>query len=1048
MKNLIISSLCLLAALAISTKAYSANDFGPIEATFKNIPDSQRLGVYWYWLADNISKEGVVRDLQAMKRAGINRACIGNIGDNSIKHGNVKIFTDEWWDILHTTLKTAGDLGIEIGVFNSPGWSQSGGPWVKPEQSMRYLASAQMVIDGGKTFHGKIPDIEDKTNEVNVIAYPYIAQKAVFKPIEDLSKAYDIHLVSDQSTTVRSISVQTVTKKCAMNAELFVKDGDGYKLIKKFRIERNRPSVNVGFWPYAPVVISIPEITGKEFRLVIDKKSAGMIASVNISDMPVVERFPEKTLAKMFPSPHPMWDNYMWEVQPESTDASKYVNPKDVIDITDKVAADGTLTWKAPKGKWVIMHTAMKSTGQTNVPATLEATGLEIDKMSARHVASHFDAFLGEILRRIPPQDRRAFKVVVEDSYETGGLNWTDGMAEDFTKRYGYSPIPYLPTLQGVVVGSEDLSDRFLWDLRRLIADKVSYEYVGGLRKVSNAHGLTTWLENYGHWGFPGEFLQYGGQSDEVGGEFWSSGDLGSIENRAASSCSHIYGKPKTWAESFTSSSPDFSRYPGEMKKRGDRFFTEGINATQFHLYIEQPDEKIPGINAWFGNEFNRHNTWFSQLDVFVKYLKRCNYILQQGRYVAEVAYFIGEDAPKMTGITDPELPKGYSFDYVNAEVLLNNASVDADGQLTLKSGMKYHVLVLPPQKTIRPEVLNKIKEFAEAGLTIVGEKPELSPSLQNYPEADKQVKAMADEMWANCTPEGVAYGKGRIYPKEVSLQNILSKMNVMPDFISEVNRDSLLFIHRHLTDGDIYFISNQMGTAVKFNGTFRVSGMVPELWNPQTTETRDLPAYNDNATSTEVPLQLQPYESAFIVFRKSNKTENKTALAENYPTENILADLSASKWNIKFQEGRGVSNTNIQTDSLFDWINSKDEGIKHFSGTAVYTTTFKLKKEPVGQVYADLGKIMVMGKVSINGVYVGGAWTYPYRVNITDAVKKGKNIIEVEAVNDWRNRLIYEKSLPEDQRFTYQTYTYLKKDSPLQSSGLLGPVKIISIKY
>ncbi len=212
-------------------------------------------------------------------------------------------------------------------------------------------------------------------------------------------------------------------------------------------------------------------------------------------------------------------------------------------------------------------------------------------------------------------------------------------------------------------------SDRFLWDLRRLIADKVAYDYVGGLRSVSHKYGLTTWLENYGHWGFPGEFLMYGGQSDEIGGEFWSEGDLGDIENRAASSCGHIYGKNRISAESNTSSGNSFARYPAVIKQRADRFFAEGINNTLLHVYISQPyEDKNPGVNAWFGTEFNRKNTWFSQIDIYITYLKRVNFMLQQGLNVADVAYFIGEDAPVMTGITDPPLPIGYQFDYINAE--------------------------------------------------------------------------------------------------------------------------------------------------------------------------------------------------------------------------------------------------------------------------------------------------------------------------------------------------------------------------------------------
>ena len=334
----------------------------------------------------------------------------------------------------------------------------------------------------------------------------------------------------------------------------------------------------------------------------------GIIGDVVLSDVPAVERYAEKSLAKMWQTPHPMWDAYIWRDQPENC-ACLSVQPDAVQVLSSLVAADGALTWDVPKGKWVVMRTAMLPTGSKDAPAPKEGEGLETDKMSKKHIRAHFDNYLGVILDKIPAADRKTFKVVVEDSYETGGQNWTDDLIDDFKKAYGYDPVPYIPVLSGVVIGSQDISDRFLWDLRRLVADEVSYNYVGGLREVSHEHGLTTWLENYGHWGFPGEFLQYGGQSDEIAGEFWSFGDLGDIENRVASSCGHIYGKQRVWAESFTCGGPDFTQYPGQMKQRGDRFFTEGINASLMHLYIQQPDDRVPGINAWFGNEFNRNNT-------------------------------------------------------------------------------------------------------------------------------------------------------------------------------------------------------------------------------------------------------------------------------------------------------------------------------------------------------------------------------------------------------------------------------------------------------
>jgi hypothetical protein len=1019
-----------------------------MERNFKQISDGQKLGVYWYWMSDNISKEGVVKDLKAMKQVGINRAYIGNIGEPAISYGKVKVFSDEWWDILHTALKTAGELNIEIGIFNSPGWSQSGGPWVKPSQSMRYLASSQMKVSGPMKFKRQLPAVGKDAQDVAVIAYKDIEPTCHFTARQDLCKASVIDLVSPLSATVRSLTIKTVQRPCKTDAELLVKENGKFRSIRKFNIDRSNPALNVGFDPYAPIVISIDEVKGSEFRLEIDKNSAGIIDSISLSDVPKVERYPEKSLAKMFQTPHPMFYDYEWPSQPESTNRDVIVATDSVKDITNCINADGTLTWNVPKGKWVIMRTAMLPTGQTNAPAAPEATGLETDKMSEKHIREHFNSFIGEILKRIPAADRKTFKVVVEDSYETGGQNWTDSMTGDFINRYGYSPIPFLPVFHGVVVGSEDQSNRFLWDVRRLVADNVSYNYVGGLRKVSNEHGLTTWLENYGHWGFPGEFLQYGGQSDEISGEFWSVGDLGNIENRAASSCGHIYGKPKIWAESFTCGGPDFYRYPGEMKKRGDRFFTEGINSTLLHVYIEQPNERVPGINAPYGNEFNRHNTWFSQLDVFAKYLKRCNYMLQQGRYIADVAYFIGEDAPKMTGICDPALPRGYSFDYINSEVLMKYAHVE-NGRLKLSSGMEYRILVLPKMTTMRPELLKKIMQFVNEGLIILGPAPTHSPSMQNYPSADNEVKFMAKALWndKNILKGSYAiYGKGRVYSPLSSLEDVFNDIKLSPDFTTLSQKDSLLFIHRNIGDGDIYFISNQTNKSQKFNALFRISNHAPELWNPQTAEVRILPEFHDNGLSTELPMSLQPYESAFVVFNGRKECIQKSK-DKNFPEKKVEATLT-KPWIVSFQKDRGAPENPVVFSSLTDWTTNADERIKYFSGTAVYKTTFKIEKLPEGETYIDLGKVMVMAKITLNGNYVGGVWTSPYRINITNYLHKGINKLEIEVVNNWMNRLIYDKKLPEKERITWQTVSYNNPNTPLQSSGLLGPVEIQSYNY
>ena len=1034
----------LSALLMLAGVTFAQDGIATMEQKFRNIPQEQPLAVYWYWIGGNMSKEGVVKDLQAMKEVGINRVQIGMIGgDQGVPQGPVRMFTDEWWDILHTMFKTAGELDIEVGLFNCPGWSQSGGPWVKTSQAMRYLGYVKDTLTGPAKYSAKLQEVGESAQEVKVLAYPLIAPTASFKAEGAVSGQKEITLKADAKASVRSITVIPAGNAGTVQAELLVREGGQLRSVEKFTVDRSNPAINVGFVPFAPVVISIPETEGDEFVLKVDKE--GIVGDVILSDIPAVERYAEKSLAKMWPTPHPMWDAYIWRDQPEGC-ACLSVQPDAVRDITGCMAPDGTLTWDVPKGKWVVMRTAMLPTGSMDAPAPEEGRGLETDKMSKKHIRAHFDNYLGVILKKIPAADRKTFRIVVEDSYETGGQNWTDDLIPDFKKAYGYDPTPFIPVLSGVVVGSPDMSDRFLWDLRRLIADEVSYNYVGGLREVSHEHGLTTWLENYGHWGFPGEFLQYGAQSDEIAGEFWSFGDLGDIENRVASSCGHIYGKQKVWAESFTCGGPDFSQYPGQMKQRGDRFFTEGINASLMHLYIQQPDDRVPGHNAWFGNEFNRKNTWFSHMDVFGQYLKRCNYMLQQGRYVADVAYFLGEDAPKMTGTRDPEIPEGFSYDFVNGEVLMD-ASVK-DGKLVLKSGMEYSVLVLPKIKTMRPELLAAIERLVAGGLTLLGPAPEKSPSLKDYPAADRKVQEMAAKMWQESDKPFVSYvdyGKGRIY-RAASLEQVFADKGIVADFRAEDPALPLQFIHLTHADGDVYFISNQGGKAITFDALFRNQGKVPELWNPLTGEVRILPERKTLSKTTKVPMTLQAFESAFIIFRTPQDQLWKAG--ENFPAGTLLAEMTAP-WTVSFQEGRGGPEGPVVFDKLQDWTTFNDPKIKYFSGTAVYTGSVRLKKIPDTPVYIDLGKVMVMAKVKVNGKYVGGAWTTPYRLNITDAVKKGINTVEVEVVNCWRNRLIGEKeAIPEADRFTFQTATYLNKDSELQGAGLLGPVRIETFDY
>ena len=1051
-----------------------------LETGFRTIPDSIQTAVYWYWISDHITEEGIVRDLEAMKSVGINRAFIGNIGlgDQEAGVGEVYFRSEAWWHAVHTALKTATRLGIEIGIFNSPGWSQSGGPWIAPEQSMRYLASTAAEVTGGKTVRLALlrPEraFRDHFQDVRTVAYPSRrAREARLRNADctvevnpavrhseyildgDLTTHSDFILPgdggditvcfhTDEPFELRGLELFMTVTPIDCRGRIEVKSGDGFRTLEEFPIARFHDFFNVGFDPYPPVVISVPETVSQDFRLVISGAQPGTgLREVVLSSGPFVERYPEKSLAKMYQNPLPYWPEYMWREQPQSGDASRAVNPAEVVDISGCLQGD-TLTWDAPAGDWTVLRTGMLPTGAKNAPARPDATGLEVDKMSKRHVRAHFDAYLGEMLRRIPAEDRKSWKMVVQDSYETGGQNFTDDFLEAFERRYGYDPLSFLPAYYGEVVGSESVSDRFLWDMRRFVADRVAHDYVAGLREVSNEHGLRTWLECYGHWGFPGEFLQYGGQSDEIGGEFWSSGTLGDIENRAASSCGHIYGKRRISAESFTSGDGGYHRSPADYKQRGDRFFAEGINNTLLHLYILQAyEDRDPGLNAWFGNEFNRKNTWFPQMDLFVQYLKRANYMLQQGLNVADVAYFIGEDAPKMTGITEPALPKGYQFDYINAEVIEHSLSV-CDGLLTLPHGTRYRMLVLPPQETMRPGVLGKIERLIKAGAVVLGPAPKRSPSYENYPFADAEVRRIAGRMWSKIDPvKGYARIGAGMLIDGLDMEQALALIDCPPD--CEIPAaDSLVFNHRTVNGMEIYFVANQGVCPLETAPVFRTKGLQPELWNAIDGSVRPLPDYTETGWGTRVPLEFGKYESAFIVFRSPAGSPAGNGTSSNYPRTITVAEPE-EVWELSFDPARRGPSKPVYMDRLADLTTSGDFDVRHYSGKVLYRNVFTLTAVPAGSVFVDLGALTAMAKVKINGRYVGGVWTPPYRIDITDAVRPGRNELEVEVVTTWKNRLIGDLKLPDSERFTQISFQPWTAESDLQPSGLLGPVGIVA---
>ncbi|MDF7823433.1 glycosyl hydrolase [Pontiellaceae bacterium B12227] len=1115
----------VLLVLSVQVGAESLDQY------FLNPPDASRPWCYWYWVNNNISKDGVTKDLEAMAEVGIGTALIGNQYFGNQPPGPVKMLSEEWWEITVHAVREGKRLGVDIGLFNCPGWSQSGGPWIKPEQSMRYITSTEVQVTGPSSFNQILPAPDGDFDDVAVLAFP--VSKSDEKPLSarhpEITCSPEVehaeYLVDgDRSTSVtlplskkqkeQQIDIEVSKPFTAQTVVLRPSSGffkakvtvsawvnGKYEEIYTGKYDRRRKANNAGPMIDGAVYLSLPPTASDRFRIEFSefRTSRGdegtAFAEIEILSAARVEYAVEKQLGKTHPTPSPKWEDYQWPQARTDLDLSARVDPSKVYDLTDKLDSNGRLTCQIPKGDWVIQRFGMLPTGVKNSPAAPNASGLEVDKMSRKHLDSHFDAFVGEFLKRLTPEEKTAFKYVVADSYEQGSQNWSDDLQTDFEEKYGYDPIPYLPVLSGRVVKSPEASDRFLWDLRRMVADQLADVYAAGLKERSNEHGLKTWLENYGHWGFPGEFMRYGGACDLVAGEFWATGSLGNIECKSAASTAHAYGKKITYAEALTSGQ-NWELTPYKMKARGDWAFTEGINHFVLHVNIQQPDEQMPGINAWFGTEFNRHNTWYFEGRDWIDYLRRCHVMLQQGMHVGDFAYFIGEDAPIMSGIRQPEQPVGYDFDFINAQVLLERMSVQ-NGRWTLPDGKSYAVMVLPPLKAMRPEVLNKFKELVAEGGTLYGEAPDHSPSLQNAEKADAFIESTAREMWQGMKPGDSGtkpFGKGKII-QGVELASVMDSINLPAD-VSNIDPETVLWTHRQSDDLDVYFVSNQKLKAMELNPVFRVSPeLQPELWYADTGRMEKTVRFQALENGTRVPLELGPAGSVFVVFRKAAKSvsnpvvkvkgptpltilaENNGAFAYSRATGNYeltRADqsveqlqvgtlpspltLSAKGWSLEFMPGRDMPNS-IELDTLKFWTDHETLSVVHYSGTAGYTTTFEMHESQLAQkdlrFELDLGKVDPMARVWLNGHDLGLLWKPPFTVDVTDHLRAGKNELKVDVTNLWSNRLLAELKYPdgfpgEGERTFKPVWSSKRKFNEsrrIQPSGMAGPVQIKPIR-
>ncbi len=784
------------------------------------------------------------------------------------------------------------------------------------------------------------------------------------------------------------------------------------------------------------------------------------------------------------------------------------VRREGILDLTRKMAADGRLAWDVPEGDWTILRFGYTPTGKNNAPSPTSGRGIEVDKMSREAFDVHWTHGVEPVLKDAGDLLGKTLNNCLIDSYEVGHQNWTKRFAGEFERRRGYDPRPWLPVMTGRVVESVEISERFLWDLRRTVADLFAENYYDYFSELCRKAGLLSSIEPY--YG-PYECLRVGATADIPMGEFWVDGNE-TVTCKLAASTAHVYGRKLVGAEAFTAA-PNRGRWlnhPFKIKAIGDAIWCQGVNRFILSSYAHQPWPDIrPGMTmGQWGTHFERTNTWWEPGSAWMKYIARSQFLLQQGGFAADICFFAGETTPSWPPNPDFK-QKGYDYDACGPDALFHRMSVK-DGRLVLPDGMSYRLLVLPDTPWMTPKLLRRIKDLVEAGATVVGPRPEKSPSLSGYPRCDDELKALADELWGPRDGRDAkenACGEGKvIWGRPV--EEVLASLGLGPDVEFPSAPSKFPWIHRVVGDADVYFVSGRQG---EFEGFFRVRGKRPELWHPESGRIEPAPMWREEGGRTVVSLRFDPSGSVFVIFRKpAGDADPVVSVRPDSPTawnlsvddagrpmlkaweggtyelktargRTLRAEVGAvpapveipGPWTIRFPPNLGAPEE-IRLENLISWPMHSDPGVRYFSGTAAYTKEFEIPAAMIEAAQAldlDLGQVKVIAEAKLNGKDLGILWKPPFRADITGAAKAGANRLEVRVTNLWVNRLVGDEQLPPDvewngkvlrrwpdwllkgaprpvkERLTFTTWRHWDKDGELQASGLLGPVTVRAAK-
>lgn len=1053
-----------------------------LDCGFRTPPMEARSRQWWHWQDGFLNADEMEKELAFMREAGLGGCQQFVAGWTRIPTNGehlVQFMSDEWLAVSRRALKAASDNGLEYGFQNGAGWTGVGGPWMTTEKSMKHVFAVERRAQGGKTV--ELPPLGDGQyvpggyvnysrqkpwyGDIRAFAFPtpkaylggdlprpevssvpaasgldrllarktygYGKHEPVFEFLARDNEKIDpsLRFSWKDKVTVRAVWLKGIND--FEDAEVWASDdGKDFTLVAK--LSRGYVMCEDA---YAGRFHALPETACRHVELRWKSPCTVRLHEVGFSSRPTLTGFDDQC-------GRCTWNPFRRETVAEEQDAN--LDPKDILDITDRIAADGTLVFTPPAdGRvWTVLRIAATSTRRCNQPANRDMTGPACDILDADAVRFHLSQYIEKMLAAEREVDAHTIGNILLDSWEQGTANWSKNMPDEFRRRRGYDIAKRLPVFGGYFVGSREASERFLWDFRKTITEIAKDNFFGVIADYCRKHGLKHYVEGFacGSGSFMCDpmtaYLNCDVPMTEAGSSI-----------REAPSVAHLRGGKLVAVEAHTSPA-NWTRTPRDFKTLEDAYFRKGITRIIYHggSHNPKPEWRFPGLTfGGYGAEIPRGQTWAKYMRCWQDYLARCQFMLQRGAFVADVLAFIGEDySGQVVGVYSNDrsdsgasrdrligLPPGLDYDLVNAE-FLKELSVFGDGTIGYArnpEATRYRALVLREQDfEVSVETARELRRLVRAGAAVVG--PKLVKSLgrsEAAKEADAEVVAIGEELAKS----------GRCFAT-------IAELGLKPDFTAKGARvvHDVNYLHRREGETDIYYVVrwNRLGGDARIG--FKVTGKVPEIFDPLSGEISEAEEFYVEDGYTYLPAIPSDAKEAtrFVVFRKPTTEAERTAPRR----ETRIVPLNLD-WTIRFKDELGVDAT-VVTNRLFDWSMHDDPAIATFSGTAAYNAKVALP-DGAAELVLKLGHVEELCEVFINGQSCGVAWCEPYEVKIPRALIKDASAVDLEIriVNSWHNRMLADQRRPESERKTF-TGRPPKADEKPVPSGLLGPVRVLFV--